>query len=188
MPPESPWPPADRARGLDLLLAEYMKLQDIVETFDERTLQIKGWSVTISLAAVVAAFASDKLGDNARTAILLVAAASALAFWAIEFVWKCFQWTFFHRIDHIEQSLRDGGPLCAPLQIRSFFHANFKRDLKGNYRKAWKPFIALPHAGVAIAALALAAASAAGMFTAPPAAAPAKLIAPAALGGGAALP
>jgi len=141
----------------ELLRDEYMKLQDVVEQFDERALQIKGWSVTVSLAGMAAAIVADiDAGDKALAFFL--AGVGAAAFWLIEFFWKCFQWTFFHRIDQIEQAFAtqrvDEVP---PLQIRTVFHDNFKKDIGRNLAKAFKPWLMLPHALIAAVGFALAA-------------------------------
>jgi lipoprotein-anchoring transpeptidase ErfK/SrfK len=143
----------------DLLQAEYFKLQDFVEKFDERALQIKGWSITVSLAAIVAAYSTDKAEIVAnRPIILAIAAISAAAFWSVEFIWKSFQWTFFHRIEAIEAALRNGTEAqLAPLQIRYTWHHHFKKELRYSFgkRKMFKPSIALPHVIIMIAAIAL---------------------------------
>jgi hypothetical protein len=62
----------------ELLRDEYMKLQDIIESFDERALTIKAWSVSFSFAAIGAAYAAD------GWPVLMLAGLSALLFWCIE--------------------------------------------------------------------------------------------------------
>ena len=148
--------PLPAATHIELLREEYFKLQEIVETFDERALQIKGWSVTVSLAGMAAALVADIPADDKAKAFLL-AGIAALSFWLIEFFWKCFQWTFLHRIDEIEAAfLGDRALSLAPLQIRRLFHANFKPDLRKNRHKAFKPSVMLPHALIALLGFALA--------------------------------
>jgi hypothetical protein len=140
---------------VDLLREEYFKLQDIVESFDERALQIKGWSVTVSLAGMAAAIVAN-IEPTEKALAFFIAAMGAIAFWWIEFFWKCFQWTFFHRIDAIEAAFA-GDRLAEenPLQIRNVFHANFKRDLLPNLPKALKPSLMFPHLLVATMGLGL---------------------------------
>lgn len=41
---------------MEFLRQEYFKLQEAIETFDEKALTIKAWSVTISMAGIGAAF------------------------------------------------------------------------------------------------------------------------------------
>jgi hypothetical protein len=145
------------AETIALLKEEYFKLQDIVESFDERALQIKGWSVTVSLVGMGAAITAHDLQPYQRATALALASLAALCFWLIEWLWKSFQWTFFHRIDAIEDAIKNGTVLALPpLQIRHSFHANLKKDLRANIRKATKPFIMLPHAGVALFGVVLA--------------------------------
>lgn len=143
-PAAAAWPGLLEAR-VDLLREEYFKLQDIIEAFDERALQIKGWSVTVSLAGMAAALVAD-IGQPEKATAFFIAAIGSLAFWLIEFFWKCFQWTFFHRIEAIEKAFA-GGDLERehPLQIRKVFHANFKKDIRPNLRKAFKPSLMFPH-------------------------------------------
>jgi hypothetical protein len=139
----------------ELLEAEYFKLQDFVEIFDERALQIKGWSVTVSLAALVTAFASaDRAVIANRDIILSLALLSAIAFWYIEFTWKCFQWSFLHRITEIEAYMRDPSKPIDPLQIRTSWRAHYKTErsqslLRGKFLA---PSVSLPHAGIIIVA------------------------------------
>ena len=61
---------------------EYYALLNIVTEFDKRLLVIKGWGVTLSLAGLVLGFQEQHYG------IFLIAAVSAIAFWAIEGVTK----------------------------------------------------------------------------------------------------
>jgi hypothetical protein len=143
---------------LDLLDHEYQKLQDIIEKNDDRALQIKGWSVTVCLAGVIAALTSDKLTEGRRAEALAAAALAAIAFWLIEAYWRTSQRAFFARINAIEDAFRDGteGTL-APFQIgRSWldsYHRN-PRHVFWHIAGEWR--IMLPH--LLVAALALAAA------------------------------
>ncbi|WP_380877883.1 hypothetical protein ACFB49_14650 [Sphingomonas sp. DBB INV C78] len=171
----------DDPTRLELLQAEYFKLQDHVETFDERALQIKTWSVTVSLAGVVAAYGSDSISLSDRSVILWVAAASAASFWLIEFLWKCFQWSFLPRIEAIETEMRRISPAgtLAPLQIRAYWHGTFKGpraktapdpattltpphhahgEIASSLRrgKFFTPPVALPHLPIALLAAGLA--------------------------------
>jgi hypothetical protein len=142
---------------VDLLREEYFKLQDIIESFDERALQIKGWSVTVSLAGMAAAIVAD-IGPQEKAIAFFIAAFASLAFWMIEFFWKCFQWTFFHRVDAIEAAFAGPDPASEnPLQIRSVFHARFKKEIVPNLPKSLKPSLMFPHVLVAAMGFGLAA-------------------------------
>lgn len=134
----------------ELILAEYTKLQDIVEEFDARALTIKAWSVSLSAAGIVTSYI------EASTIILFVASASALAFWLVEGLWKVNQQCFYPRIRAIETALEQGSSIPA-LQIA------------GSWSKAWRerrnagflvkvlcwPHVALPHVIVAVLGMVL---------------------------------
>jgi hypothetical protein len=75
---------------------EYFTLVNTVTEFDRRLLTIKGWGVTLSLAAVGLGFQYKSYG------FFLLAAASSLAFWSIEAVIKRHQIRYYPRIREIE--------------------------------------------------------------------------------------
>jgi hypothetical protein len=76
------------------LKEEYYKIVDIVTGFDQRLLTIKGWGVTFSLATAA-------LGFN--YGLLLIAAASALAFWIVEASVKRHQMRYYPRMGMAEK-------------------------------------------------------------------------------------
>lgn len=78
------------------LLREYYAILDIVGEFDKRILTIKGWGVTLSLAALAWGFQYKHYG------LFLVAALSGLAFWLIEGVFKRHQMRYYFRMRQIE--------------------------------------------------------------------------------------
>ena len=82
------------------LQEEYFYLQRTVESFDARALTIKGWSVTVSMVGIGAAYIQSK------PALLLLSASSALLFWIIESLWKSFQRAFTMRLEEIETLLK----------------------------------------------------------------------------------
>jgi hypothetical protein len=84
----------------DDLVAEYGQLVDIVSSFDQRLLTMKGWGVTLSLATLGAGFQQDHYG------LFLVAALSGVAFWLIEGVTKFHQMRYYPRMRDIEVALR----------------------------------------------------------------------------------
>jgi hypothetical protein len=86
-------------KDIDFLKQEYFNLQSTVETFDERALTVKSWSVTVSMIGIGAAF-TEKLPF-----LFLLSAASSLLFWIIETIWKTFQQAFYYRLLKIEQFL-----------------------------------------------------------------------------------
>lgn len=95
----------DRLRGADRgfgvmenepLIREYYAIFDTVNDFDKRLLTIKGWGVTLSLAALATGFQFQHYG------LFLVGAISGLAFWAIEGFVKRHQMRFYPRMREIE--------------------------------------------------------------------------------------
>jgi len=80
----------------DLLTKEYFTLQDLIKDFDQRLITIKGWGVTLSLAALGIGFQYRHYG------LFLVAAISGLAFGAVEGAIKRHQMRHYVRIREIE--------------------------------------------------------------------------------------
>jgi len=140
----------DEAARAKALVDEYFQLQRIVEDFDARALTIKAWSVTLSAAGIVTAYAQLK------PMILLVAAFSALVFWSVEALWKANQQAFYARIHAIETAVATGESL-SPLQIATSWSRAWRDN--GRSRRAlgimaW-PHVLLPHVLVAAAGLIL---------------------------------
>ncbi|QXQ04763.1 hypothetical protein KX816_10585 [Sphingosinicellaceae bacterium] len=130
-----------------MLESEYLKLQDIVERNDDRALQIKGWSVTVSLAGAIAAIVSDKISDQQRGYALIACAAAAAGFWLIETYWKLFQRAFFGRINEIEDALRAGtADTVRSFQIGRSWQTSFQQYGVAMFlHVALTASVALPH-------------------------------------------
>jgi len=128
---------------LDFIKQEYFHLQDTVESFDEKSLTIKAWSVTLSMAGIGAAFTATV------DLLLLLSAGSSLLFWLIEGSWKTFQQANYHRIREIEKFMND------EVSEDSFKAPN----ITGAWSVGWRnisllkvmvwPHVFLPHAIVA---------------------------------------
>lgn len=134
-----------------LLRDEYLQIQKIIEDFDAKSLTIKAWSVTLSAAALVAAYA-----ENAPFA-LLVGSGSAVAFWIVEALWKAMQQAFYARQRSIEAWMRNDGDEVHPLQITTAWHSAWQdqgRARKALGTMAW-PHVFMPHLAVALAGLLL---------------------------------
>jgi len=101
-PPEHPEPAPDLPQQQDPgalrddLTKEYLALVDIVAGFDGRVMIVKGWSVTLSLAAIGLGF------QQGHYALFALAAATALGFWLIEGQLKSQQWRYNSRMRDIE--------------------------------------------------------------------------------------
>lgn len=78
------------------LSAEYYAILDVVSGFDQRLLVVKGWSVTLSLAALGLGF------QQGHYALFALAACTALAFWMLEYVAKGHQLRYYSRMRDIE--------------------------------------------------------------------------------------
>ena len=132
----------------DFLRQEYFQLQQTVETFDQKALTIKAWSVTFSMAGVATAFA------NHDAALLLLSAIASLLFWLIEGHWKLFQQAYYPRIKEIE-ALMAGKPVdnpSSPWIARSWSEA--WRSYQLVFVLKW-PHVFLPHAIVVVGCVVL---------------------------------
>lgn len=134
----------------DFLAQEYLTLQRFTEDFDSRALTIKAWSITFSAAGLGLAY------THTQPPLLLIAAGGALVFWLIEILWKLSQRAYYPRIKAIETHFAEGGAI-APFQITASWCDAYHGPQ--GWRAAWtfalRPQIALPHALVAVAGVAL---------------------------------
>lgn len=78
------------------LAREYYALLDIVTGYDQRQMTIKGWSVTLSLAALLLGF------QEGHYALFGLAAATAAAFWVMDVLLKRHQVRYYPRMRDIE--------------------------------------------------------------------------------------
>ncbi len=145
----------------DIELQEYFAVEKAVSDFDLRLLTIKGWGVTLSLAALGFGFQYRSYG------LFLVAAASSAAFWTLEGTVKRHQMRHYFRMLQIEVS-RAGLPETSPghvsaprihwswMQADDYFRGTlagydappeFRKEKHKSYLLAWLlPHVALPHA------------------------------------------
>ena len=165
------------ADELDALLREYYEILKVVGEFDGRLLTVKGWGVTLSLAALAWGFQNKKYG------LFLVAALSGLGFWIIEATMKRHQMRYYFRMREIEvlryqKSEGEGAAaLSTPRIDAAWSYAGrlyegtampeyHPRALKGprrSYQLAFLfPHVFLPHLLSVVAGIALFAAAAKG--------------------------
>jgi uncharacterized membrane protein len=132
----------------DFLREEYFHLQKSVDDYDQRTLTMKGWSVTASLAAVGAAFTQK------APSLLLMASTSALLFWVIEAIWKSFQQAYYPRIRAIEDFMHGAGSekFSSP-GISHSWSASWRRN--SFVRIMWWGHVCLPHVAIFVAGILL---------------------------------
>lgn len=84
----------------ELVWNEYEFLLNTYEGFNEFSFTLKGWSVTVALAAIFAVY-SENLGAQGRV-LLWSAALCALPFWVLDAIWKIYQQAYLARIDYLE--------------------------------------------------------------------------------------
>lgn len=89
-----------RAKAEDALRAdlrsEYESLIKVVSEFDGRLMLVKGWSVTLSLAALALGF------SERQYALFALSSVSAIAFWCLDWVTKRHQMRYYRRMREIE--------------------------------------------------------------------------------------
>lgn len=140
----------------DYLKDEYLKLLDNYESFDSRSLTIKGWVATGAVTALALSFGKD-IPEAAKSAAPVFVAALTITFWGLETAWKLFQSALQDRIRTIEAYFRndqsvivyaaDGsrGPELkdlAPLQTFNSWSRSLRKDLPiyeyETYRGIWR--------------------------------------------------
>jgi hypothetical protein len=135
---------------LEILKDEYFKILEITERFDEKAIVMKGWSITLSTAAVGAALFKN------MPALLVLAASGALFFWMIEAFWKSFQSAHYPRINAIESYFAGVDTEIEPLQIQSSWLSAWRGGLSASWPKRMvADHVALPHVVIIIVCLSL---------------------------------
>jgi hypothetical protein len=76
--------------------AEYYAILDVITDFDQRIMIVKGWSVTLSLAALGLGF------QQGHYALFALASATGLAFWFVDMLLKWHQVRYYSRMRDIE--------------------------------------------------------------------------------------
>jgi hypothetical protein len=89
-------------------LQEYLKLTDIINSFDSSLITVKSWGVTLGLAAIGLGFKEKNWG------YFVLAIISGISFWAIEFTMKGHQMRYFPRMREIEYQMSSTDPSNAP--------------------------------------------------------------------------
>ncbi|MBO9472086.1 hypothetical protein J7413_00900 [Shimia sp. R10_1] len=128
----------------DLIWNEYELVYQTYESFNGFALTIKGWSVTVGLAAIFAVY-FEKLGASGK-AVLWGAALSSLPFWILDAIWKSHQKAFLPRLEVLERSTYSGKDCKDGALSHSF-------DIVGSWDKshdwfgwiATLPITAFPH-------------------------------------------
>jgi hypothetical protein len=134
---------------LDLIKQEYFKLQDFYEDFDKRIQTIKGWSITVALAAIAA-------GLNYKNEYLgLFAAISSFVFWIIDATWKSFQYHYRPRIAEIEEKMRaEDITDIKPLQIYASWGDSYRQKKYTPIKLFSYSIVYIPHLPIVLIGLA----------------------------------
>lgn len=130
------------------LEAEYFHLTGLIDSFDQKSLTIKAWSVT--LAGVLAG--SGAFFD--RSALLWVGVVGSLMFWLVEGHWKAFQAAHYARIEKNEAHFRGEVDDIAPFQTAASWERSRKTGGSAELLRIlrWR-HVFLPHGLVAVALL-----------------------------------
>lgn len=127
------------------LQAEYFHLTGLIDAFDQKSLTIKAWSLT--LAGMLA-------GSGAffeRPALLWVGVLGSLMFWWVEGHWKAFQSAHFARIEKIEAFFRGDLEALAPFQTAaSWDHHRHQGGWRELLRILCWRHVFLPHGLIAL--------------------------------------
>jgi hypothetical protein len=107
----------------EFLKDEYIELQSLINSFDNKVLTIKAWSVTISISGIGTAFVSHS------PILLLFASLSAMVFWLLESYWKSFQHPFYDRVEMIEAYFSGELSTITPLQISRSWEAKYDKKI-----------------------------------------------------------
>lgn len=136
-------------KRIDLLKDEYIMLQHFYEDIDGKGLTIKGWAITVALAAI-------GTGLLARKEVFLIGFFAALVFWYLEGHWRGLSHFFSTRIREIERVFQNGKwNEEVPLQVYSTWSKEYKKSKDQTLRYMFKQSSLLPHMVIAIVNLVL---------------------------------
>ncbi|MEX0319567.1 MAG: hypothetical protein AB3N21_16535 [Ruegeria sp.] len=146
--------PVTLADFIGLYEKEYLLLVKTYEDYNNQSLLIKGWSVTVGMASILAAYLAKPPDRPGRLAVL-IAACSVLPFLALDTLWKALQHGYLLRIGEIEEVFRQiadnpkiglGDLAGAPLQGFETWATGFDKVSLSGYLKAfWNSTVLLPH-------------------------------------------
>ena len=138
----------------NLLKDEYVMLQQFYEDIDQKGLNIKGWSITVTIATFGAALIYEK-----KEAYFISIAAGVL-FWYLEAYWRGLSYFFSRRIKEIEEGFQDETWTdMVPLQVYSVWTREYEKSGGKTLRYLFKPLTMLPHVVIIIAAIIMVVAS-----------------------------
>lgn len=145
--------------------AEYLSLLSTYESYNDQSLIIKGWSVTIGMAAILSCY-RFKPGEAPGRFAVIISALVVLPFWMMDALWKALQTGYKIRLERIEAVIAEisaKGLLRltendAPLQSMATWKAHWTRsDVFGEFLGSlFTSTVCLPHIFVLFGGLALA--------------------------------
>ncbi len=110
-------------RLTDQLWNEYALVLGIYEGFNDQVLVLKGWSVTVGIAALIAAYKTGAV--VASRVVVFIATASAVPFWLLETQWKLYQSAYLARLQVIESCQVQMAQACRPGQAIATWQDSF---------------------------------------------------------------
>jgi hypothetical protein len=129
-------------RRRDEALKEYYFTQELVDRYDERSLQIKSWSITASGVAIGFGFTAD------RPALFLLGSIGSLIFWYLEALWKSIQAVHIEKSHELEKILNkpelsyDGPSISGNFAEKFRTRAPRRNAFKiMRYRNVWIPHL-----------------------------------------------
>ncbi len=133
----------DPDKRIDLLKDEYIMLQNFYEDIDSKGLTVKGWAITVALAA-------SGTGLLYRKEVFMLGFFAALVFWYLEAYWRGLSHFFSARIQEIEQAFRSSKwKEEIPLQVYSTWDKEYRKSKDQTLRYMIKPAVLLPHIVIA---------------------------------------
>jgi hypothetical protein len=138
----------------ELLKAEYLALFKVYESFNDQSLIIKGWSVTVGMAALIAAYAGRPT-ERPGAILVILAACSVLPFYLTDAVWKAIQAGYLVRLAELESAFRSESMIGA-FQMFTVWGDSFGLSLASLWAAAINPTVFLPHLPIFLAGLLLA--------------------------------
>jgi hypothetical protein len=139
------------------LQEEYMFLQKIVEDFNNQSIEFKKWTVSLGIAALIAAYSRPVAKSGAIG--VTIAALSSIPFWLIDSFWKLFQNSYYDRLKEIEACIRDSCRNTDPFQIYTSWNQAWDKIGFFEWVEVFFLYwhVSLPHAFLLLLGLTLAA-------------------------------
>lgn len=122
---------------------EYTILQTNYEAMDGRVLTIKSWITPLLSAGLGIGLKDHSLG------LVLATGLTTFCLWALEGIWKNFQWCYLARIRLLESVFRGeiGMDGISPFQIETSWSQSYKHRRSASLlvKTMIRPFVCLPY-------------------------------------------